>query len=643
MTTRHTLRFVQDRAEAGPQRPSTDVVVLDTSWTPEPGERSDLIPVRPIVRDVLDRVNLFDESLERLDAWGEAADMGDRLMVGGVTWWFHARSFIRLDLHEMLLWAHVLADVAPPGRYARIEMPAIRGFLVQAARSSTARPAPVIATYGPPAMRRSAPAATGSLRAFARLAPYGVRRPVVLALRKVGFMPDFSARMALLEERLEALKQQPPAVMAVVRTASFHVIEDEDGAHRVDPYVTPVLNALEADGHQVVSIGLAVDIRERHDWEVINGEPRMLPMSFLSRREPLPRGDGRISADANRRLRDIPRLSIDVEGFDLGPAIRSITGDLGLWFEKQRHGMLWAERVIETLQPSALFTGWEGARTMWLGAAHRLGVPTVAVQHGVIYPNNPDYYRPAHPGLVRPDVTCVYGPYERDLLLDGGRYKPGTVVVSGSPRVRPDDAPMPATPDERDEVRAELGVADGDRLLVLSAARNPVGDEMHAISMAARLLDGPLPGVHVVVKLHPEEESGDPYERLLTGLARAGGYAPPALSIVRDMDLYRLLRAADAHLGLYSTVLTDAVLTGTPNMIAVGQAYADAIGYVPDGVAVPVATVDDVRAFMADPRPPTREARARFVEEHYRGGDATQRIATAITDLIGHAEPAIVA
>jgi hypothetical protein len=61
------------------------------------------------------------------------------------------------------------------------------------------------------------------------------------------------------------------------------------------------------------------------------------------------------------------------------------------------------------------------------------------------------------------------------------------------------------------------------------------------------------------------------------------------------------------------------------------------------GVAVPVATVDEVRAFMADPQPPTREARARFVEQHYCGGDPTRRIATAITDLIGRTEPASVA
>jgi len=439
--------------------------------------------------------------------------------------------------------------------------------------------------------------------------------------------------MRYLEARLATLAAEPPAVLAVVRSASFHVIEDDDGIRRTDPYVTPVLDALAAEGTPVVSIGLALDLRLDADWQVIKPDPRLLPMSFVSKRSRLPADDAAIGAEMRARIRATPLLAVDVEGFDLGSAIREIVADLWRWFERQRHGMLWAERIMIELQPSALFTGWEGARTMWLGAARRLGVPSLAVQHGVIYPNNPDYYRPQHPGLVRPDVTCVYGSYERELLIEGGHYDPATVVVTGSPRVHPDDAPVDVAADEGIELRRELGVADTDRLLVVSAARNPVGDEMHSVSMVARLLDGPLPGVHVVVKLHPEEATGEHYERLLAGLAAAGGYPPLRVSIIRDVDLYRLLRAADAHLGQYSTVLTDAVLTGTPNMVAVGQAYEDIIGYVEAGVAVPVRTVDDVRAFMAAPVAPSAAARARFLEIHYRRGDAIGRIARAITDM----------
>lgn len=627
-----TLVFVNRAGDARPPDPSTDIVVLDTAWTPAPGERADLIPIRPVVRAVLDRVNLFDAALEQLDAWAEAAGMADRLMANGVTWWFHARSFVRLDLHEMLLWCHVLAEVAPHGRYDRMVIPAARTALLDAARAARDASRPVtVEPYGRADQGRAF-RPTQPDDGITRRGPIGaLRRPVGRVLRRVGLRPDATRRMAFLEERFVKLAAEPSSVLAVVRAASFHVVGVAEERRRTDPYVTPVLDLLASQGHPVVSIGLALNVRHAADWELIRHDERLLPMSFVARRHPLPDGGAEIAADAAARLAGVPEIPLRVDGYDLGPALRAIVADLGLWFERQRIGMYWAERIMVDLHSSALFTGWEGARTLWLGAARRLGIPSIAVQHGVIYPNNPDYYRPLHPGLVRPDLTCVFGSYERDLLIDGGQYDPATVVVTGSSRVDPDGALVPSAPDERDAVRLALGIAVDDRLLVVSAARNPIGDEMHSISMASRMLDGPLPGVHLVIKLHPEEESGKHYEALLTGLARAGGYDAPRVSVVRDVDLYRLLRAADAHLGLYSTVLTDAVLTCTPNMIAVGQAYSDLLGYVPAGVAVPVRSVDDVRAFMADPRPPTTEDRARFLDEHYRRGDPTGAIAAAIT------------
>ena len=341
--SRRTLVFVNTREEAPAAEPTTDVVVLDTAWTPEFGERPDVIPVRPSVSAVLDRVNLFDETLERLDAWGETAGMADRLMVGGVSWWFHARSFIRLDLHEMLLWCHVLAELAPAGRYERIELPAGRAFLVAAARAYRWPAAPSVVTYGPAALSRSADAQ--GLRGLGRTGPLArLRTPVGQVLRTVGVLHDPRPRMRYLEARLATLAAEPPAVLAVVRSASFHVIEDDDGIRRTDPYVTPVIDALAAEGHPVVSIGLALDLRLDADWQIIKPDPRLLPMSFVSKRSKLPSDDAAIGARARAGIMGTPELAVDVEGFDLGSAIRAIVSDLWRWFERQRHGMVWAER-----------------------------------------------------------------------------------------------------------------------------------------------------------------------------------------------------------------------------------------------------------------------------------------------------------
>jgi hypothetical protein len=437
------------------------------------------------------------------------------------------------------------------------------------------------------------------------------------------------SRVMLLEERLNELAAQPERVMAVVVAASFHTVT-HDGTERLgDPYVSPVVDRLAGEGVSVSIVGMGLDHRNDDDWAEIEGDPRLIPISavrfWLGRRNP------RYRATAwEKRLLDLPPIQLRDDGFDLGPAVRSLVVGVDRWFALQRVGLALAEDLIRAVRPGVLLTGWEGARTAWLGAARILDVPAVAVQHGVIYPGTPDYVRSPHGGLVRADLTCVFGPYERELLIDKGGYQPDAVVVTGSPRIDPVRVRVAPDADEGNAVRRDLGVATGDRVLLLSAGRRFVGDVVHGLSMAARLLGGPLPGIHVVIKLHPESTGEERYEELLAGLAAAGGYEAPPVSLVRDIDLYRLLRSVDAHLGLYSTVLTDAVLTGTPNMIAIGQAWVDTIGYIDARVATPVATVDEVRAFMADPQRPSAEDRQRFIDEHYLAGDATGRIVAAI-------------
>jgi hypothetical protein len=107
--------------------------------------------------------------------------------------------------------------------------------------------------------------------------------------------------------------------------------------------------------------------------------------------------------------------------------------------------------------------------------------------------------------------------------------------------------------------------------------------------------------------------------------------------VVRDIDLYRLLRAADAHLGLHSTVLTDAVMTGTDNLIARVEASGDLLGYVAAGVARPVTRVADLRAALDHPQPAHPAARRTFIEDHFRPGDASGRIVDEIRDEVSEA------
>jgi hypothetical protein len=152
--------------------------------------------------------------------------------------------------------------------------------------------------------------------------------------------------------------------------------------------------------------------------------------------------------------------------------------------------------------------------------------------------------------------------------------------------------------------------------------------------MLERIVGGSLPNVHLVFKLHPGERDDGPYRGLIEGLAGAGGYDAPPVSVLRDVDLLGLLRTADGHLGLHSTVLTDAVAAGTMNLIAMTDAHADILGYVEAGVAIPIRSRPELLAALDASVTPVEATRRAFLEQHLRPGPAGPRVAAEIIAAI---------
>jgi hypothetical protein len=609
-------------------------VVLDTWWTPGPNDPRGVVPLRPVVERVLAGSDLVNGSLDRLDEWATAAQMPDRFLVDGVTWWYKVRMEVRWDVHEMMIWQKVLADLAPPGRYDTIEIPWRRTALLAVARARAESD-------------RTGPGGSSGMRIVTRYSRRDLRDLYRRLRRAVGqswrirraigaardLDPVVRSGRALLAKRIATLASERPRVVAIAWAGAFHVVRDAGGERRMDPHLTLVLDRVATDRSPVVTVMEGLDHQSRRDWATIAVDDSVIPQSIVDERGwQAKTATGSSTGPSVRPDRSsfgrgaVQRL--DVDGVDLGPALaRVVAGYRGRWLRAQTRATGWAERLLGELRPGVLYLDREGTRTKWIVAARRRGIPVVAIQHGMIYPGNPEYCQPTHPAAPRPDVTCVFGQAERDLLIEQGGYPADAVVVTGSPRADPRAARQPITDDERAVVRHELGVVDGARLLVVSVAHNQVMGDLYAATMIAATLGGPLPGIHIVIKVHPQDRGHAGYDRLLAGLAAAGAYPVSTVTIVRDMDIYRLLRSADAHIGQYSTVLTDAVVAGTPNMIAVGHAYADPLGHVAAGVAVPVRSVDDVRAFMADPRPPTEADRTRFLDRHFEPGDAAGRIA----------------
>jgi hypothetical protein len=626
------LVFVPTAADAPPPRQGATIIVLDTTWTPTLGDRPDLIAARQALGRVVERVDLFDRSLEVVDRWAATTAIADTLTVEGTTYWYRLRESMWRWVHERMLWRLVIADLERQGTIAQAEIRAGEPALADIVRTrwpEAAIPSPDPQSIGQPSQAVAAPLVARVARRLRSLVV--PRQP---APGSANVLAERQTREAILASRVETLvSASRPRVVVLTNPGTYQRI-GAPGSGRQDPLFGAVIPRLSDRGFQPVLIATGIDQRRDEDWTLIEEDEGTLPQYLLATRWSQAADDDRATRaveSVDAAIRDTPPTPVDLDGLDVSVPFRDALRSAATKLVRADVRMLArVERLIEELRPSAILLAQEGIRTPWLIAGRDGGVPVVAVQHGVLYAGHAGYPPHRHPNLCLPSRTCVYGEFERDVLLQLA-YEAREVVVTGSPRLDLDGAATAtAADDERLTVRRELGVAEGDRLLVVSAVNLRFLQRSHFVHMLEAVFGGPLPAVHLVVKQHPGERDDGPYRDLIEGLARAGGYVVPPITVVKDIDLYRLLRAADAHLGLLSTVLTEAVVTRTPNLIAVTDAHADLLGYVAAGVAQPVRTTADLLAALADPRPPTAAARKAFLARHFRSGDATGRIVEAV-------------
>lgn len=264
----------------------------------------------------------------------------------------------------------------------------------------------------------------------------------------------------------------------------------------------------------------------------------------------------------------------------------------------------WAIRSVAEMREALAFfqpaaaclyaesSGWGRAALLACRAA---GVPTVAVQHGIVYPKYFSYrHDPDETECPRPDRTAVFGEAARRLLVTHGGYAPASLVTTGSPRF--DELTHAARAWDREAARRDLGVSKGQRLLVIASRFRAIRDTHHSIGSAfARLVDAieAMPDVTAIVKPHPAE-SPDPYARVLAEkkAVRVALASPQA-------DLIHLLHASDALVTVESLSAVEALVLGRPVLVLNMPTHLADL--VEAGVALGVAA-------GADPGPALRDA-----------------------------------
>ena len=507
---------------------------------------------------------------------------------------------------------------------------------------------------------------------------------------------ELRARVRRIGDLVDALEAEPEARLLVVQEHARQRVDTPRGPRSMNPYLDPIVDRLRGTALEPIVLDIRARAGNDAAWQRIGGgvDPRILPVDALSAEprppevaepqppdaaEPQPPdagatgppsaaaahgpsepdgADGSVApavfpagaqaeppaalaeapAEAASAFdpavaswRDALACPIAISGIDLGPLLAA---EVAATASRILPGMTASidriQRFLTRIKPAGILLADEYHRQDWMAAARGAGVPVAAVQHGMIYPHHNGYIHAARPdGLRLPQRTFVFGRWERDLLRSRSVYHDDEVTVGGSPRL---DL-VSHDPRDAARLRRELGVAAGERLVVVSGTWGTMYRRFHYPIALAALMDRPLPGVHLVIKLHPGEPDDGPYRGIIEGAAAARGLPPARITVVQSIDLYRLLGAADAHLGIHSTVLTEAVVTRTPNLLADGLAGADLLGYLEACVARPVRDGGDLLAALDPARDGAMDeaAAVAFSAAHFEPGVASERIAAELT------------
>jgi hypothetical protein len=261
-----------------------------------------------------------------------------------------------------------------------------------------------------------------------------------------------------------------------------------------------------------------------------------------------------------------------------------------------------------------------------IDAARGRGIPTVAVEHGTIFPNDARWED------CNLDRMCVWGAPSRDVLLQNG-LRPDQVLVSGAPHLDEQIANVTA---------ARSRSAGSARVLV--ATSGPGDSVAHDEHMRfVRLLRDAIessPDLSWTIKLHRKD--------LREFYTEAGLTAALGVNLIEATDgapdIFHYLQSADVLLTVTSTTALDALISGVP-VITVDLGHRDGPEYLRRGCTVSVTTsgqlLDAARSLARGQIPSAiGESAEAYRREHFANlGRASEVAADAFASLMRAERP----
>jgi hypothetical protein len=270
-----------------------------------------------------------------------------------------------------------------------------------------------------------------------------------------------------------------------------------------------------------------------------------------------------------------------------------------------------------------------------VAAAKELGIPSFAVQHGIMYPR---YYSHEHaPHEVGPESdggetvpiptrTAVFGSLARDLLVSRGCLPPERIVITGSPKF--DALVESARRYDRRDTRSRLGIGGDGPMLVVATRFSAIGPVFDELVRAAESISE----LWLVVKPH-QAEPAEPYRQVVDEVG-----ASRVRVIAASENLMELLVASDGLITVDSLASSEALVLGRPVLVV--NLPSNLGPLVDRGVALGVwqgESIEDRLRKMLFDRDSVSELEVRrkeYIQEFAFGADggSTQRILEAMRE-----------
>ena len=298
--------------------------------------------------------------------------------------------------------------------------------------------------------------------------------------------------------------------------------------------------------------------------------------------------------------------------------------DLRKSYTSYLYEFLVAEKIINKFKIKKCLVAGEGDRgRCFIVAGNKLNIDTYAIQHGIINESSSPYIINTNykAGLVAKN-TFVWGEKYKELLIEHTNvYKKENINVVG-------------------QVRTDYLVQNGylksskrsGPLRIFYATQHFRDLLEPATLMLFKALNLMKEDYELIIKLHPGDLSFEFYKDMVEK------FHIKNCKIMKDGDLYELIKWSELVISVHSTVVVEAALMNKPSICILLSKYNDNGGFVKDGISFGVKDENELLAYMIKiniEKMPLNLNMQNYINENFYmlDGKVTKRIVNIIEKL----------